>query len=405
MFEIQLRSVLMDAWAGISHDLQYKALFGDLTVTELKLLDALKGHVEVGEIMLDQLHRVHRNRIETENDTITSSRQLWEILSDSIPGSQLANAEIGDLDTLFLFVQAIDADTPRGFRALLPRLDIKTRLREDMEHWRQRFDPVPTTVVWYLVERLLPHLSVQFEEFRAIGERMRPHYWRDGGYWQSLIWISRELTRSLELPGLDFKGSYIRKYVHLWCAEFYRRMAPALMGSHGFAAGCLARTRKCSTPGPQFFAELYILGVAPKALDYEEVHTEPDYVEIAVFMIKTYEIDSQAWLDGVYDFKRTLHFSWNFEEDRFLRSVDIALWLTSLRAQHLLGQLLRHWPFHERPLFVSDEVRKFDTDLSNYTASRQCQQLIRPLEEEPKGYYMLDIKPIVRNSTRRRFSH
>ncbi|KAI1271646.1 hypothetical protein F5Y07DRAFT_382258 [Xylaria sp. FL0933] len=407
--EIQLRSVLMDAWAGISHDLEYKALSGDLTVTELKLLDALKGHVEVGELMLEQLHRVHRKRIETENETITSSRELGEVLVNSIPESQLANAQIGDLDALLVVLKAMDADTPRRFRALLSTLDVKAQLREDMEHWRQKFDPVPATVAWYLVERFMPHLSTQRNEFCAIAFRvreLRPRNWYDSRYWQPLLWLSRELNRTLELPGPAFKDSYIRKYVHIWCAEFYHRIIPPTIKDDACVAECLSRTGECSASGLQFLSELCVLGVAPTALEYEELHAEPDYTDnrfevVAIFMIRTFDIDSQAWLQGVYDFREALYEYDTSTADRFFRSVDIALWLASLHAQDLLGQLLRYWPFHNSLSGgINPERQRFNTDLSNFATNYQCQQLLRPLQGDEKGYRMLDLQSISPNHTR-----
>jgi len=115
-FEIQLRSVLMDAWAGISQDLEYKALSGELTIPEHKLLDAIKGHVEVGGLMLEQLHRVHRKRVETENERITTARELGEVLVDSVPDSQLAKIEIGDLEALLTGLRVVESDTPAGLQ-------------------------------------------------------------------------------------------------------------------------------------------------------------------------------------------------------------------------------------------------------------------------------------------------
>ncbi|KAI0440245.1 hypothetical protein F4803DRAFT_527997 [Xylaria telfairii] len=402
-FEIQLRSVLMDAWAGISHDLEYKALSGDLTVTELKLLDALKGHVEVGEMMLEQLHRVHRKRIDTENETINSPRELGEILVDSIPDSQLANTQIGDLDALLVVLKAMNADTSRGFRALLSRLDVKAQLREDVERWQRQFQPVPATVASYLVEKMLPHLSTQRDKFCAIAFRvrnLRPRAWYDSRYWQPLLWLSRELMRSQELPHLSFKDSHIRKYVHIWCAEFYLRTTVPDTNDDTCVAECLSRTQECSAPGLQFLAELCVLGLAPTAPEYVEEHDEPDYQDdrfevVASFMIHTYSSDPKAWLQGIYDFGQSLYDLDVSATDKFFRSTDIALWLMSLHEKDLLGLLLRYWPFHDRLYGVHNHERQeFCAKLSKLTESHRCQEILRPLEGDEKGYHMLDVESI-----------
>ncbi|CAJ2500884.1 Uu.00g037370.m01.CDS01, partial [Anthostomella pinea] len=416
-FEIQLRSVLMDAWAGISHDLQYEAHSGYLTVTELKFLHALKGHVEVGEMMLEQLHRVHLKRIETENETICTLRELREVLINSVPEYQLANCQIGDLDALLIVLKATHADTPRTFRRLLQRFDVKTQLCEDLEQWRHSFQPIPTTVAFYLLQRALPTVSTQPEEFCDVARRVREHHprlWYDSRYWQPLLWLSRELLRLSELGNPYLENSHIRVYAHIWCAEFYLKTNTPTTPDDTCVVDCLSRTGECSAPGLQFFTELCILGLAPTATEYryEQEHDEPDYEDdrfklIAVLMIRMYTLDPQAWLQAVYDYKTSL-WSWAaMVTDAFFRSADIALWLMSLREQDLLEQLLRHWPFQGRR--SGDEAHGCWARICSLAKSHQDKGMFRLLQGDEKerrtpvrsrvsdfkkGYHMLDLKSI-----------
>ncbi|KAF4422200.1 hypothetical protein F53441_14304 [Fusarium austroafricanum] len=171
-FEIQLRSVLMDAWAGISHDLQYKALSGHLTGTELKLLDALKGHVEVGELMLEQLYQAHRKRIETEKEPIPSVQDLRYIILDSIPGNQASGLRLGDLDALILVLRCLQCANPHTVRVLLHEYT-KVNLRLQLDTFERTFDPLPGTVVFFLLEKLLPHVESQGQSFLQVAEVIR----------------------------------------------------------------------------------------------------------------------------------------------------------------------------------------------------------------------------------------
>ncbi|KAF2439930.1 hypothetical protein P171DRAFT_524967 [Karstenula rhodostoma CBS 690.94] len=53
--EIQVRTMLMDAWAEVRHDLDYKHILGHPGEDELRVLDAIKGSITACEIMQDQL--------------------------------------------------------------------------------------------------------------------------------------------------------------------------------------------------------------------------------------------------------------------------------------------------------------------------------------------------------------
>jgi hypothetical protein len=53
--EIQVASVLMHAWAEVTHDLTYKPTKGALTPTEMRLVQDLNDIVQAGEAKLEQL--------------------------------------------------------------------------------------------------------------------------------------------------------------------------------------------------------------------------------------------------------------------------------------------------------------------------------------------------------------
>lgn len=395
--EIQLRSVLMDAWAGISHDLEYKALSGDSTVTELKLLDALKGHVEVGEIMLSQLHRIHRKRVETENEAFGTVRDLAEALIDSVPENQLSKENIGDLDALLVGLKGIQADTPYLFRSALQNVGAKTNLRENLERWQDTFKPVPATAVFYLLEKLLPDLSTEKQEFMEVVERVRayrPRPWYDSPYWQPLIWLSRELIRSMDEPNTPITSSQIRKYAHIWCAQFYLCSQPPDEQDDNSAIECFSRTAQCATLGIELTAKLCVLGLAPTAPEYMEEHDEVDdednrFEVVATFMQRAYAIDSQAWIQAVYDYSASLRSHELSGSYGFFHSIDIALWLLSIHNQDLLVRLLQHWPFQGRPYRLPGRQECW-SEIQNVAKHSQNEQMLRLLRGDVRGFYILD---------------
>ncbi|KAI2470289.1 hypothetical protein F4781DRAFT_441900 [Annulohypoxylon bovei var. microspora] len=261
-----------------------------------------------------------------------------------------------DLDMLLVVLKAMNADTPRGFRDMLRRFDARTKLREDMDRWRYKFQPVPTTVAFYLLERILPSLSEQKTEFCEVAAKVRayrPRDWYDSRYWQPLLWLSRELLQSLDRPGLSLTDSQIRKYAHIWCAEFYLRTQVPTTPDDTCVVECLSRTRERLAPGIEFIAELCILGPAPTAPEYTEEHDDEDYQDdrfqlVAAIMLHTYAAELQAWLQAIYDYNVSLRVYDTTNTEKFFRSADISLWLMSLREQDLLVQFLEHWPFKGR---------------------------------------------------------
>jgi ppGpp synthetase/RelA/SpoT-type nucleotidyltranferase len=396
-FEIQLRSVLMDAWAGISHDLEYKALSGDPTGTELKLLDALKGHVEVGELMLEQLHRVHRRRVETENEPILSSREVGEILVDYVPENQVSKANMGELDSLLVVLRGIGANTPWGFRDLLRKHEIKKKLGASMERFQRDFQPVPTTVVFCLLEMVLPNLSTQEQQFREVTATIRmsqDRAWYDSRYWQPLIWLSRELVSSAETSSMSLTASQVHKYAHIWGAEHYVRSQTPITLDDDCVIDCLSRTHERSAPGIEFVAELCILGLAPTAPEYMEEHDEDDnqddrFQVIAAAMRRAYDTDAQAWTQAIYDYSVSLRDYGTISTYKFFHSADVCLWLMSLDESDLLVGLLKDWPLKGRPYSGTNESLEEICDLAEKLQNRA---MIGLLKGEINGFHMLDMQ-------------
>lgn len=65
--EIQVRSIFMNAWAEVRHDLDYKNILqgypGD---DELRTLDSIKGSISTCEVLLDNLRKLQDNRMEAD---------------------------------------------------------------------------------------------------------------------------------------------------------------------------------------------------------------------------------------------------------------------------------------------------------------------------------------------------
>ncbi|VTO89479.1 unnamed protein product [Fusarium graminearum] len=390
-FEIQLRSVLMDAWAGISHDLQYKALSGHLTGTELKLLDALKGHVEVGELMLEQLYQVHRKRIETEKEPIPSVQDLRYIILDSIPGVQASEVNLGDLNALFLVLQAFQCANPHTVRVLLHEYT-KANLRLQLDVFEQTFDPLPATISFFLLEKLLSHVKDHSQSFRQVAEVIRARQQRplhDSRYWQSLLWLSCQILDRAKSRNVFPSGAQVRKYAYIWCTEHHHRPPLSLARSDDNLIQCLAIGHEHPARGLEFLAELSFLGLGPTVPEYMEVHDagheDNRFNVIAKTLLLLYERYPEEWKEAISEYTRSLS-EVDATTNRFLHLVDVATWLMSIRAREHLVHLLDIWP-------LDDDTNVWDNlDLqSGLETTKEVPSglLLQLLKGEKHGYFML----------------
>ncbi|CAH0050558.1 unnamed protein product [Clonostachys solani] len=122
--EVQLRSVLMDAWANISHFLEYKHLDGAPSGKEMQLLDAIKGQVEGAEILIDVLHQEHNKRINNNKRRIDSVEDVNDIVTEYIPADLLRKIPRGDMELLLKVLQTLDHATPYKLRKLMAEVSV-----------------------------------------------------------------------------------------------------------------------------------------------------------------------------------------------------------------------------------------------------------------------------------------
>jgi ppGpp synthetase/RelA/SpoT-type nucleotidyltranferase len=101
--EVQVASVLMHAWSEVEHDLVYKPLEGELSPSELALLDQLNGLVLAGEIALEQLQKAGDERVVAAASHFRDHYELGEFLRSRIAsgGRELSDTALGRVDILF----------------------------------------------------------------------------------------------------------------------------------------------------------------------------------------------------------------------------------------------------------------------------------------------------------------
>lgn len=148
--EVQVVSALSHAWAEAGHDIIYKThAFGQPTVHEELLLDALNGIVLSGDLLLEQFHEVVKKRTTTKfahrSEFGTFLREL-DILE---PQGDVERQELDPeaLPVLYHFLQKTGQDYPLAVRAALKELGRNLGSLEDLDLER------------YLVEKMGPRFT------------------------------------------------------------------------------------------------------------------------------------------------------------------------------------------------------------------------------------------------------
>jgi len=118
IFEIQVASVLMHAWAEVEHDLVYKPLSGDLSDEELSIIDEINGLVIAGEIALERLQKSMARRVEESNE-INDKYQLTNLILNNLNKNYINKLKLGDTKLLTNYLKNIHKYDPQTFSKYL----------------------------------------------------------------------------------------------------------------------------------------------------------------------------------------------------------------------------------------------------------------------------------------------
>lgn len=118
IFEIQVASVLMHAWAEVEHDLVYKPLSGNLSDDELSIIDEINGMVIAGEIALERLKKSMARRVKDSKE-IKDKYQLTNLILDNLNKNYIDKLKLGNTKLLSNYFNNIHKYDPESFSRFL----------------------------------------------------------------------------------------------------------------------------------------------------------------------------------------------------------------------------------------------------------------------------------------------
>jgi ppGpp synthetase/RelA/SpoT-type nucleotidyltranferase len=204
--EIQIVSVLLHAWAEVEHDITYKSIKAEAGMAERIILDSLNGIIRSSELLLDQLHMIHTQRIESVEKPFPNKFALAMFLDGYIGGLLSDDAKNNlELKMLFGLLRAVSKDSHQQLHPLLKTLGFKennkssdlSMLGEDYSALIKAKKPFPLATHMQLPFYIMRHIVSQLSEdeerkIRVVARGDTPqHSYTCRVLLSSFIWIGQ----------------------------------------------------------------------------------------------------------------------------------------------------------------------------------------------------------------------
>lgn len=177
--EIQIRSVLMDSWIAINHDIEYDALTGVLSTQERRILDSIKGLAQTGEVLLEQLHYVHHERLKSDLVTFKTIEDVSKALRDYFGVDGPMNDLFRDPFSYLLraLLLRIKIDNPGKLKLHLKENEISPDFQDDFKRFSANF-PMQMSLESYVLPQLLR--TIGSDQIEDLWWRSRMTKWHFG---------------------------------------------------------------------------------------------------------------------------------------------------------------------------------------------------------------------------------
>jgi ppGpp synthetase/RelA/SpoT-type nucleotidyltranferase len=178
--EIQVMSVLMNAWSNVGHDIVYKALSGIVSPQEENMLSGLNRHLSTGDWFLETFHTTYITRVEQENAVFANHFELGAYLSKQFSNriqQREGGMKLGLVKTMHALLETIanpgstplhqpgwlvkdkyrqlKLNTPSGLEKVIKELDLDDKPGTKFRKLVKKFEPCEVTISVYLMYHIV----------------------------------------------------------------------------------------------------------------------------------------------------------------------------------------------------------------------------------------------------------
>lgn len=214
--EIQVRSsMLLDGWAEVRHDVQYKALGGAPSRGERELLDTMKGVVKSMEVLLDHLLDVHEDRVKSDNTKLETAPLLEQAIVRALPQLSLSHESVDNMHILYPFLEAISIDTPGRLKEVIRKSKFSEKFDGFCESRKISKQPVST----FILEEVFMTLSET--EIKELLEKVTENHELHQVFCRSLSWLEEHLFILEHMQQKPLEPDEIERCIIMWHLHEY----------------------------------------------------------------------------------------------------------------------------------------------------------------------------------------
>lgn len=187
--EIQVMSVLMNAWSNVGHDIRYKALSGKPSKEEVNILSGLNSLLSTGDWFLETFHNAYIARVDHENAAFANHFELGAYLSKHFSISiqqkdggmklgsvkvmhtlleNIANAESAAVQPSGLQAgaehQQFKLNTPKGLEEVIRETGLDIMDGSKFQELEREFDPCDVTISVCLMNHIVFKYAIASDE-------------------------------------------------------------------------------------------------------------------------------------------------------------------------------------------------------------------------------------------------
>lgn len=202
--EIQVVSVLLHAWAEVEHGITYKEIKAEAGMEERKILDSINGIIMSAELLLDQLHKTHTDRVESFQRPFKDQFDLSNTLSQYM-AALIIEEGVRSLNwkMLLSLLGATNLSSRKTLKPMLEKLEFTLHTDQyDLVMLKKRYLECPDNVrpfrldrqmylPFNLMEKILSQLSKECKQEakeRAMKNKRKETY-QCHVLLSSLVWI------------------------------------------------------------------------------------------------------------------------------------------------------------------------------------------------------------------------
>ncbi|KAI9690067.1 MAG: hypothetical protein M1820_010045 [Bogoriella megaspora] len=200
--EIQVVSVLVHAWAQVTHDITYKSLFEAASDDENDIIRIIRAQIGVAELMLNQLHQKYLDR--TKENFRTTSRLGEYLVRRTDEECMTSDSDDGRLGMLLKFLKKTKYDSPEKLGPILNGMGFDKSTDNpgtNVNHWTkilERYKPFQppraARIPFCIIDRILTMHPRQRHEDLSPSEKLEIIL-------SALCWL-----KQLPDPNSDFVG-------------------------------------------------------------------------------------------------------------------------------------------------------------------------------------------------------